>query len=104
MHEAGGGGKGHVRGDGGHDDEVEVFRFDPGIFQGVAAGLDRQIAGRLIWAGNAALLDSSALDDPLVGGLDHALQVGIGQDLFRQVLAGSGDGDGAEKFGTHQRA
>jgi len=37
------------------------------------------------------LADAAARSDPLVGGVDEFLQIGIGQDAFRQETAGTGD-------------
>ena len=31
-------------------------------------------------------------DDPLVGGVHHLFEIGIGQYLFRRIVAGAGDG------------
>ena len=38
--------------------------------------------GEFAGSGDAPLVNSGALDDPLVGGVDFARQIGIGQDLF----------------------
>ena len=45
--------------------------------------------------GDAALLDAGAGGDPLVGGVDHFLQVGVGQDRVGHIGADAGDGAGA---------
>jgi hypothetical protein len=37
------------------------------------------------------LADTAARSDPLVGGIDEFLQIGIGQDSFRQKTTGTGD-------------
>jgi hypothetical protein len=37
------------------------------------------------------LADAAARSDPLVGGVDEFLQIGIGQDAFRQKTAGARD-------------
>ena len=55
-------------------------------------------------ARDATLFDPGALDDPLVGRVDHALQVGIGQNFFRKKFSGAGDGHRAKLLGTHERA
>ena len=36
-------------------------------------------------------------DDPLVGRVDHALEVGVGEDLLGRVAAPAGDADGARR-------
>ena len=39
--------------------------------------------GRLVGGGDAALADPGPGHDPLVGRVDHPLEVGVGQDLRR---------------------
>ena len=39
LHQAGGGGKGHVRRDGGHDDQVDLLGGDAGALHGAQGGL-----------------------------------------------------------------
>ena len=104
LYETRGGGEGHVGCDGGDNDEIEVFGFDAGILQSIESSFDREIARRLVFRSNAALFDSRALNDPFVIGIDHALQVGVGQDFLRNVFAGAGNGDGADGSGAHSRA
>jgi hypothetical protein len=41
--------------------------------------------GGLALGGDVALLDAGALDDPLVRGLEHALEVFVGEDAFGQI-------------------
>jgi hypothetical protein len=57
----------------------------------VRRSVEREIAGRLAVGGAAALADAGARGDPLVGGVDELLEIGVGDDLFRQVAAGAGD-------------
>ena len=45
-------------------------------------GFGAEAGRRLVVGGDTALTDAGALDDPLVVGLDHALEVGVGQDAF----------------------
>ena len=39
--------------------------------------------GRLVGGGDAPLADAGPRHDPLVGRVDHAFEVGVGQDLAR---------------------
>jgi hypothetical protein len=57
----------------------------------VRRGVERKIAGRLAVGGAAALADAGARGDPLVGGVDELFEIGVGDDLLRQVAAGAGD-------------
>ena len=47
--------------------------------------------GRLVGRGDPSLADARARDDPLVVGVDHALEVVVRQDLRRHVAAPPGD-------------
>ena len=47
--------------------------------------------GRLVGRGDPPLADAGPADDPLVGRVDHPLEVGVGQDLRRGVAAPAGD-------------
>jgi hypothetical protein len=38
-----------------------------------------------------ALADARARRDPFVGGFDDLFEIGVGDDLFRQIAAGTGD-------------
>jgi hypothetical protein len=57
----------------------------------VRRGVEREVARGLAVGGAAALADARARRDPLVGGLDGLLEIGVGDDFFRQVAAGAGD-------------
>jgi hypothetical protein len=71
---------------GGCDDEkVDVFGRDPRALDRGGPSLDGQAGGRLAFAGDATLTDARPLDDPLVGGLDLALEVGV-----REATLGDG--------------
>ena len=87
LHRDRGGGKGVVRRRGREHDQVDRLRIDPGIGQGRARGMDRQMRGELAFGGDVALPDAGALHDPLVGGIHPRRQFGIGQDLPRQIGA-----------------
>src|SRR6267142_3255637 len=53
-----GGGKGVVRRRGREHDQVDRLRIDPGIGNGGACGMDRQMRGELAFGGNMALPDA----------------------------------------------
>ncbi len=53
--------------------------------------IEGQIAGGFAVCGAAPLADAGARGDPLVAGVDEFLEVGVGDDFFRQIAAGAGD-------------
>ena len=50
--------------------------------------------------GDAPLADAGARHDPLVGRVDDALQVGVGQHALGRVHAPAGDADAARVHGS----
>jgi len=54
LHHAGGGGKRHVRRDGGQHDQINLFGGDPGAFHRDQGGFGGQIGGVFMFAGDAA--------------------------------------------------
>ncbi len=93
LEEAGGGGEGLVRGEGPEDDQVEIGGVNPGPGQGRAGRLLGHEGDRLLAAGDPALADPRPFQDPLVAGLDHLLQVGIGQNAAGEIAARGRDPD-----------
>jgi hypothetical protein len=57
----------------------------------VRGRIEGQVAGGLAVGGAAALADAGARGNPFVGGVDDFFEIGVGDDLFRQVAAGAGD-------------
>jgi len=57
----------------------------------VRGRVEGKIAGRLAVGGAPALADARTRGDPFVGGFDDLLEIGVGDDLFRQIAAGAGD-------------
>ena len=62
-----------------------------------ARRLRRHLRGQFTWRRDAALVDAGALHDPFVGRVDLAGQIGIGQDLARQVAAAAEDNRAANR-------
>ncbi len=58
-------------------------------FQQILHGSHSQIAGGYSFVDQVTLADSGALQDPLIGGVDHLFQVLIGKDARRNVGAES---------------
>ena len=72
-------------------DQIDFARLDAGGVERMRRGVEREIAGRLAVRGAAALADPGARRDPLVGRVDELFEIGIGDDLLRQIAAGAGD-------------
>ena len=89
LHQTGGRGKGHVRREGGQDDQVDVLRIDAGVVDAADGGFVAQIAGGLVRQGVAAFEDAGALDDPVGIEAEAVEQVVVGDDGVRHVAAGS---------------
>src|SRR5439155_20256664 len=59
--------------------------------ESLMGGCGGQDRGGLALVGDAALTDSAALEDPLVAGLHHLLEVGVGQDPRGRVRPDADD-------------
>jgi hypothetical protein len=57
----------------------------------VRRGVEREITRGLAVGRAAALTDARARSDPFVRRFDDLLEIGVGDDLFRQIAAGAGD-------------
>ena len=75
----------HVRRDRADDDQVDLLQVEGMDFQQLLDRFDGEVAGGNALVGNVALANARALQDPLVGGLDHVFQVLIGEDARRDV-------------------
>ena len=95
LHQTGGGGEGHVRRDGGKNDQIDIGRVHIGPIKGDLRRLGTQIGRVFIIRGDASLADASSGDDPFVVGIDEFFEGGIGQHLLWHVRADSRDGTGA---------
>ena len=76
---------------GGLDRLVDVLGRDPGGIQRAARRVLRQIDRGLAVGSHVTPLDTGARTNPFVAGLDHLLEVEIGEDFLGQVRAGAGD-------------
>src|SRR6266852_3431711 len=91
LNETSGRGKEHVGRNRSHNDRVEIGRFDAALGERFLRRLDRKIAGRNALIHEMTLTDANALHDPLVVGLDHFFEVGVGKKTRRNVGAESAD-------------
>jgi hypothetical protein len=73
----------------GNDDQIDVAGIDIGCGNGALRGLDREVTGEFAFCRNVPLTYAGPGDDPLIRGIHHFFQVGVGQDFLRQVATGS---------------
>ncbi len=69
------------------DDQIDVVRPEPGSGDGSKPGNRGHAGRRLARPGDAALADTRARDDPFIVGIDHPLEIGVGENLARGVGA-----------------
>ena len=91
LHQAGGARKNDVRRGRADDQQVDVAGLHACGFHRTLGRLHREIAGGLPFLGDMALADAGALADPFVGSVDDLFQIGVGDDVVRQVTAGAHD-------------
>ena len=85
LHQAGGGGEQVVGRDRADDDGVDSGGVHAALRQGALGGCHRHVGGGHIRVRDMALADAGPLQDPLVVGLDHLLEVLIGEEARRRV-------------------
>ena len=98
LHQAGRRRIHHVRRHRAHHDQVHFLQIEGMRLEQILHRRDRQIAGRHALVDEMALADPDPLHDPFVGGVDHLLQVGVGENARRQIGAKRAD-FGADRFG-----
>ncbi len=85
----------------GQQDHVDVVRIETGGPDRAQPGDRTHRRRRLVGGGDPPLANTGPADDPLVGGVDHPLQVRVGQDLGGSVAAPAGEPDGAGRGDGH---
>ena len=63
----------------------------PACASAARAAAIAEVGGHLAVGRDVALADAGALHDPLVGGVDHPRQFGVGEDALRQIAAAAED-------------
>ena len=91
LHEAGRGGEGHVGGNGGDDDQLDLAGADAAALEALAGRPHGQVAGAGAGRGHVPLADAGAGADPLVRGVDDLLEVRIGHHPLGDVPSQRGD-------------
>ena len=92
LQEARRGREGDVRRHRRDDEEVDVGGRQAGALQGLGGGLGAEVRRILARAGDPAFADAGAGLDPLVGGIHHLGELGVGERAFRRP-----DPDGPNK-------
>ena len=77
----GGGGKCRIGGRRRDDDDVDGVRVHAGIAERARRGLECQIGGRFVVAGDVTDFDPGTLQDPRIARVHHFCQIVIGEDL-----------------------
>ena len=85
LDETGGAREEHVGRDGPDDDDADVVRRELGVGERAHGGFLAEVRGGDARIDDMPLADPGALEDPLVRGVDHLLQVGVGQHARRHV-------------------
>ena len=85
------GGIHHVRGNGGHENQIDVVGCQTSVFESLAGGAQPMMGSRRARLDDPPLLDPRPLDDPLVVGLDHRFEVFVGEQSFGEIHADAGD-------------
>ena len=85
LNQTGGTRKHHVGRHRADDDHADVLRRQSRALDGHHGGFLAEIGGRHTLVDDVALADADPLHDPLVGRLDHLLEVGVRQHARRHV-------------------
>src|ERR1700693_5655529 len=91
LDQAGRAGEQHVGCDSANDDCIQVAGVDAAVIERNAGSLDGHVGSGHFGRGDVALHDAGTLDNPLVGGLDHPLQVLVGQNSGGRIAAQRSD-------------
>src|SRR5205814_3703140 len=83
--------EGHVaRGRADHD-QIDLLRLSARPVQRLLRGSESEVRRGLRLVDDVPFVDSGALDDPLVGRVDHLLEILVGEDPLRRVGADADD-------------
>ena len=92
LHQAGRGGHELVGRDRRQNDQVEFGGLDARVGTGLPARGDGHRGRGFVGCGDPALADAGPLDDPLIAGVDHSLELGIVEHALGHVAAGAVNG------------
>ena len=80
-------GKGIVGGRGRKHDQIDRLRVHAGRSERGARRVGRHVRRHLAFRGDVPLANAGSLHDPIVGGVDHLRQLGVGEQPARQIAA-----------------
>ena len=83
--------KQHVRCDRSNDNAIDVAGVDAPFAKAILRCLGRHVTRGLPRVDHVALANPGALHDPLVGGLNHLLQIGVGEQARGNIRADAGN-------------
>ncbi len=86
-------GKDIFRRHGGHDDEIDIFRFDIRVAEGALGRLQAKVTNTFAFLHKVPLGDAGSWTNPLVAGVHDLRQGVVGNWLSRDMMSGSDDGD-----------
>src|SRR5258708_15095067 len=85
LHQAGGGGEQHVGSYGSDKDRLHLAGGPAASSQRFFGGLGREVGGSHAFIHDVPLANAGSLDDPLVVGVNHLFEIGVGQQSRRDV-------------------
>ncbi len=91
LHQASRRGKQHVGRHRANDDGIQLGRRDTPLIERDTRSLHRQVRGGNFRSRNMALHDAGSVEDPLVVGLDHPLEILIRQHAWRHITTERAD-------------
>ena len=89
LQQTGGAGKNLIGRGCGDNDQVNGVLRDARRLHGAQGRLFTHGTAGLTVGGDVAFTDAGALDDPAIRGIHHFFQIGVGQNLLRQITAGA---------------
>ena len=87
LDEAGGGREKHVGSDRGDDDGIDVAGGQAALSERLLGRLNRKVTRGYASFHDVALADADAAQNPIIRGVDHLLEVGVGKKAGRHVGA-----------------
>ena len=97
LNQAGGRGEKHVGRDRADYDGVQVAWSQTALGKRFFGGLDREVTGGHAFFHDVAFADTDAGENPVIGGINHLFEVGVGEKSGRHIGA-EGTDLGAERL------
>ncbi len=91
LNQASSGGEEHVRRNRADNDGIDIAGSETALGECPLRGLDREIAGGYAFVDDVAFADADAGENPVIVGVDHFFEVGVGEKAGRHVGAEGAD-------------